>query len=429
MHESLGAAIDLLGVLPPKRYAATEVQAKGDTVTIAYRAKQIVDGISENVIEDGAVIVENASIVSVVSGEDIPSGAKVIDLGDATLMPGLIDAHVHLVWSASAEPHEVVARESQALTVLRCARNAVLHLHAGVTTVRDVGASDGLSVDIARAVEEGIISGPRVIAAGRAIAMTGGHGWFLGREADGAEAARRAVREEMKAGATCIKLMASGGIYGHAEEPGSPQLTVEEMRAGVEEAHKAGRKVAAHAYSVAAISNALDAGVDSIEHGSFVDRATAERMRDEGVYLIPTMSVYEAMSEKGPELGAPDYIQRKTTEVLEASREAFCLAREAGVKIAAGTDCGAPGHPHGTLPEELSLMVAAGATPIDALRYGTSSAAELLGLSNEIGTLEPGKHADILAINGNPLQDIQALHKVRLVLRNGVEVYATGAGE
>ncbi len=398
-------------------------------MTVAYRAKQIVDGISENAIEDGAVIVESASIVSVVSGEDIPSGAEVVEFGDATLMPGLVDAHVHLVWNASAEPHEVVARESQALTVLRCARNALLHLHAGVTTVRDVGASEGLSVDIARAVEEGIIPGPRVIPAGRAIAMTGGHGWFLGREADGAEAVRRAVREEMKAGAACIKLMASGGIYGHAEEPGSPQLTVEEMRTAVEEAHKAGRKVAAHAYSVAAISNALDAGVDSIEHGSFIDRATAERMRDEGVYLVPTMSVYAAMSEKGPELGAPDYIQRKTAEVLEASRDAFRLAREVGVKIAAGTDCGAPGHPHGTLPEEISLMVAAGAAPMEALCYGASSAAELLGLSDEIGTLEPGKRADILAIDGNPLQDIQALHKVRRVLRGGVEVYATGAGE
>lgn len=259
--------------------------------------------------------------------------------------------------------------------------------------------------------------------------MTGGHGWFLGREADGAESVRRAVREEMKAGAMCIKLMASGGIYGHAEEPGAPQLTVEEMRAGVEEAHKAGRKVAAHAYSVSAISNALDAGVDSIEHGSFIDRATAERMRDQGVYLVPTMSVYAAISEKGPELGTPDYIQRKTAEVLEASRQAFRLAREVGVKIAAGTDCGAPGHPHGTLPAELSLMVEAGSTPIDALRRGTSSAADLLGLSDEIGSLESGKRADILAVNGNPLEDIRALHEVRLVLRSGVAVYATGSQE
>ncbi len=151
------------------------------------------------------------------------------------------------MWSAFAEPHEVVNRESRALTVLRCAANADLHLRAGVTTVRDVGATDGLSVDIGRAVDLGVLPGPRVVAAGRAIAMTGGHGWFLGSEADGPEAVRHAVRDELKAGATCVKFMASGGIYGHAEEPGSPQLTVEEMRAGVEEAHKAGRKVAGRA--------------------------------------------------------------------------------------------------------------------------------------------------------------------------------------
>jgi imidazolonepropionase-like amidohydrolase len=249
--------------------------------------------------------------------------------------------------------------------------------------------------------------------------MTGGHGWFLGREADGAEAVRHAVRSELKAGATCIKLMASGGVYGHAEEPGSPQLTVEEMHAGTGEAHKAGRKVAAHAYSVEAIANALDAGVDSIEHGSFIDRDTAGRMRASGTYLVPTMSVYRAMSEKGPELRAPEYIRRKTAEVLEASRKAFRLALEAGVPIAAGTDCGAPGHPHGTLPEELRLMVESGASPIQALRFGTSAAADLLGLGDEVGSLEPGKRADLLAVDGDPTSEILALREVRLVVRDG----------
>jgi len=388
-------------------------------VTVAYRAARVFDGVSEHAIEDGAVLVEDGRILSLGPAAGLPAGTKITDLGDVTLLPGLIDAHVHLVWSASAEPHEVVERESRALTALRCANNAALHLRAGVTTVRDVGATDGLSIDVARAVGLGVIPGPRVIAAGRAIAMTGGHGWFLGREADGAEAVRHAVRSELKAGATCIKLMASGGVYGHAEEPGSPQLTVEEMRAGVEETHKAGRKVAAHAYSVEAIGNALDAGVDSIEHGSFIDRDTAGRIRESGTYLVPTMSVYRAMSERGPELGAPEYIRRKTAEVLEASREAFRLALEAGVPVAAGTDCGAPGHPHGTLPEELMLMVESGASPIQALRFGTSAAADLLGLGDEVGSLEPGKRADLLAVDGDPTSEILALRGVRMVLRDG----------
>jgi imidazolonepropionase-like amidohydrolase len=391
-------------------------------VAVAYRAARVFDGTSEGVIGDGAVVVEDGRIASVGPARGLSPNTEAVDLGDVTLMPGLVDAHVHLVWDTSAKPHEVVERESRALTVLRCAKNAALHLRAGVTTVRDLGATDGLSIDVARAVELGLLPGPRVVAAGRAIAMTGGHGWFLGREADGADAVRRAAREEMKAGAACIKLMASGGVYGHAEEPGSPQLTPEEMRAGVEEAHKAGRRVAAHAYSTAAISNALEAGVDSIEHGSFLDRDTAEMMRETGTWLVPTMSVYAAMSEKGPELGAPEYIQRKTAEVLKASRRAFRLALDAGVPMAAGTDCGAPGHPHGTLREELKLMVEAGATPQQALKFGTSGAARLLGLGDELGTLGPGKRADVLAVGGDPLRDIHALDEVRLVLRDGVEV-------
>ena len=395
-------------------------------MAVAYRATRVFDGISEGVMEDGAVLVDEGRIVSVMPAEDLQADVEVVDLGDATLLPGLIDAHVHLVWSASAEPHALVESESRALTALRCANNGELHLRAGVTTVRDVGSTDGLAIEVGRAVELGVLPGPRVVAAGRAIAMTGGHGWFLGREADGEDAVRRAAREEMKAGAGCVKLMASGGVYGHAEEPGSPQLTAEEMGAAVEEAHKAGRKVAAHAYSPEAINNALEAGVDSIEHGSFMDRATAGRMREQGTYLVPTMSVYAAMAEKGPELGAPEYIQRKTTEVLEASREAFRLALEVGVKIAAGTDCGAPGHPHGTLPEELGLMVEAGADPIQAIRFGTSAAAELLDSSDELGTLEEGKTADLLAVAGDPTSDIGDLRRVRLVLRGGVEVARGG---
>ena len=391
-------------------------------MAVAYRAERVIDGVSEEMLEDFAVVVEDGRIISVVSGDGLPRDTEVHDLGDATLLPGLIDAHVHLVWNASAEPHVLVEQESEALTALRCAENARRQLRAGVTTVRDVGSSGGLAIDISRAVELGLLPGPRVVASGRAIAMTGGHGWFIGREADGADAVRHAVREEIKSGAACIKLMASGGVYGSAEEPGSSQLSVDEMRAGVEEAHKAGKKVAAHAYSVAAINNALDAGVNSIEHGSFVDRKTAEKLQERDVYLVPTMSVYASMDEKGPELGAPDYIQRKTKDVLSATRQALRTALEAGVKIAAGTDCGAPGHPHGTLPMELELMVEAGATPAQAIRFGTSAAADLLGLGEEVGTLEPGKRADLLAVAGDPLQDVRSLQDILLVVTAGRHV-------
>lgn len=391
-------------------------------MVVAYRADRLIDGISEELRENAAVLVEDGRIVSVCPNRELAGNTETVDLGNMTLMPGLIDAHVHLVWSASAEPHSLVESEPRAVTALRCAANMQKHLDAGITTVRDVGSTDGMAIDIAQAVQLGVLPGPRVIAAGRAIAMTGGHGWFLGQEADGPDSVRSAVRQEIKNGATCIKFMASGGVYGHAEEPGSPQLTVAEMRAGVEEAHKAGKKVAAHAYSAEAINNALEAGVDSIEHGSFIDQKTAEKMRDQQAYLVPTMSVYAAMDERGPELGAPEYVQRKTKEVLTATQEALRTAMEAGVKIAAGTDCGAPGHPHGTLQMELRLMAEAGATPMQAIQSGTSAAAELLGLEAEIGTLEVGKSADLVAIGGNPLEDITDLEKVELVVLRGEAV-------
>ena len=388
----------------------------------AYRADRLINGVSDEIIENAAVLVEDGRIVSVGPDVEVSGATETVDLGDATLLPGLIDAHVHLVWSASAEPHSLVESEPRAVTALRCAENMKKHLEAGVTTVRDVGSTDGMAIDIAQAVQLGVLSGPRVVAAGRAIAMTGGHGWFLSQEADGPDAVRSAVRQEIKNGATCIKFMASGGVYGHAEEPGSPQLTVEEMSAGVEEAHKAGKKVAAHAYSAEAINNALEAGVDSIEHGSFIDQKTAGQMRDQGTYLVPTMSVYAAMAEQGTELGAPEYIQRKTKEVLTATKEALQTAMEAGVKIAAGTDCGAPGHPHGSLPMELELMVEAGATPMQAIQCGTLAAAELLGLGTEIGSLEAGKRADFLAVSGNPFEDIMRIEQVDLVVMGGVNI-------
>ena len=199
------------------------------------------------------------------------------------------------------------------------------------------------------------------------------------------------------------------------------------MRAGVEEAHKAGRRVAAHAYIGEAINNAIEAGVDSIEHGSFLDSETARRMAGQGTYLVPTMSVYEAMSEKGEELGSPEYITRKTAKVLASTREGLARALEAGVKVAAGTDCGAPGHPHGMLAQELRLMSEAGARPAGALDAGTRAAADLLGLAGEVGMLESGKRADLIAVGGDLLTDIEALEDVRLVVRGGVEMYDKGA--
>jgi imidazolonepropionase-like amidohydrolase len=390
----------------------------------AYRAAQVIDGVSESPLERGVVVVEAGRILSVEKDGHLPAGIDVVDLGDATLLPGLIDAHVHLVWNASKEPHAVVAQESRYLTVLRAAANCMLQLRAGVTAVRDAGSTDAVAIAVAKATELGLIPGPRIVAAGHAICMTGGHSSSLGREADGPDGVRDAARSEIKAGAHFIKLMASGGIYGHAEEVGSPQLTVDEMRAAVEEAHKTGRKAAAHAYSRRAITNALDAGIDSVEHASFLDAELADRMRQAGTYIVPTLSTYQDMYDRGTELGTPDYILRKTEDVLVASRVAFTLALQTGVPIAAGTDSGAPGHPHGTLPDELRLMVGLGASPMQAIRFGTSAAADLLGIAGEVGSLRPGMRADMVAVGCDPLRDISGLKDVRLVLRDAVAVWS-----
>jgi imidazolonepropionase-like amidohydrolase len=386
-----------------------------------YRAARVFTATSDEHIEDGAVSIDGGRLSNVGPFGGAPCDKEVVDLGDVTVLPGLIDTHVHLVWDGSVAPHEIVEKETCGLTVLRAAAHAEAHLRAGVTTVRDLGSTDAIAVEVGRAVEAGIVVGPRVLAAGRAIAMTGGHVWYLGREADGADVVRRAARSELKGGAGCIKLMASGGAFGRGEEVGSPQLTVEEMRAAVEEAHKVGVKVAAHAHSLVAIENALAAGVDSIEHASFLEDETAHLAREQGCSFVPTMSAIAVAYERGAELGMPDYMRRKIAELSAVNRQAFRIALGAGCSIAAGSDGGLPGQLHGAVADELLAFVEAGASAPRAIRCGTSEAASALGLE-DVGTLEVGKRADLLAVSGDPLKDIRSLREVCGVWSEGSRI-------
>lgn len=388
--------------------------------TMTIRAERAFDGTSE--LTDVTITIDDGMISSVESG---PAPQEDVDilLENCTVLPGLIDTHTHLVWDASATPQDRVALETPERTVLRAAAHAMQHLRAGETTVRDLGATGGLSVPLAAAIADGDVPGPRVIPSGRAIAMTGGHGWSLCHEADGPDAVRAAVRSELKNGARAIKLIASGGVYGEHERPEEPQLTRAEVEVAVEEAHKAGCLVAAHAYSPTVINMLLDVGVDSIEHGSLLDRDTAQRMGEMGVALVPTLCVFDAIY--GAYADKPNSpIRAKADEIRSKSLAACQLAAENGVTIAVGTDSGAPGNPHGSVAKELELMVESGLSPRDALHAATAAAAKTIGSPDTLGTLTVGAVADLVAVRGNPLVKIEAVREVAMVLTSGRIVHS-----
>jgi imidazolonepropionase-like amidohydrolase len=396
-------------------------------MTIVYRAARVFDGHSMSGSPGRRIVVEGERIIEVLDDRGPERG--VIDLGDATVLPGLVDAHVHLVWDGSAAPESVVAAESAVRTAFRAARHAATHLQAGVVAVRDLGSTGALAVEVAGAVEAGLAAGPQVVAAGRAIMMTGGHVHCIGREADGVDAVRHAVRAEVKAGAECIKLMASGGVLGpRGESPGAVQLTAPELAVAVEEAHRAGRRVAAHAHSPESIVNALDAGADSIEHGSRLDGATAERMAGGGVYLVPTLSPLRSICRNGRVLGMPTEVLRKATELLDLTAESFRMALAHEVPLAAGTDAGVPTQGHGMLWRELATMVELGCPPELALRAGTAGGAQLLGLGDTAGRILPGAWADLVAVPGDPRDDIAVLGCPSMVLLRGAPIVAYPSG-
>jgi imidazolonepropionase-like amidohydrolase len=384
----------------------------------AYKARNVLPKAAGPLLKDAVVVVEGEQIESV--GQEIPSTCKVIDLGEVTLMPGLIDSHVHLMWSGEGADPDVLRRsENRSLGMVRMAKHAKQTIVAGITTCRDTGSPTEMILALRKALDLGLIPGPRVICAGTLITMTGGHVHTISREADGPDEVRKASRELIKAGVDFLKVVASGGIYGHGEEIGSLQLDLDELSAAVREARKVGKKVAVHVYPSKGIEVSLEAGVHSIEHGSFLTPELAKRMASTGAYLVPTLSVFQAMADKQDDPSTPDYIKRKTAQVVEASRQAVGIAKNNGVKIAAGTDAGGPWHPHGVVCKEIELLAKNGLTSAEAIHSATLGGAQLLGIDEKVGTLEQGKLADLIAVKGDPLADIRAVNRIVFVMKEG----------
>lgn len=338
-----------------------------------------------------------------------------VDLGGATVLPGLVDAHVHLVWSGNTDPVGLVDQEGEHLTLLRAATHARQQLHAGITTVRDLGSNWDIAIHVARAVDRGALEGPTVIASGRTVIMTGGHDPFWGLPSDGPDGVVTGVRTQVARGAGVIKTAATGGVYGQSEgeEVGASELTYEELAALATEAHRRGRRVAAHALGTDGIRNAVRAGVDTVEHGVFLTEDIVELMARLGTVLCPTAAVYRRMAEGQ----APDYAVRKANDVVAAHRRSVTMALEAGVEVIAGTDAGAPGMPHPSLVDEIKTLVDYGLHPVDALRAATSRAATAVDRPRH-GRIAVGAPADLAIVDGDPLTDPSLLRSIWGVVRD-----------
>lgn len=381
----------------------------------------------------GYVAVEDNKIARVGSGEP-KAGADGFDVVDATghtIMPGFFDCHVHLRSDGAANPRAQVLGENDALLTLRSARNARLTVEAGITTIRDCGSTNFIDFAVRRAMDEGILIGPRMVLSGMFICMTGGHGWNVGREADGPEGVRRAAREMLKAGARNIKMIATGGILTEGTELGAPQLSIDELRAGVEEAHKAGAIAAAHAHGATGIKNAVKAGIDSIEHGYYLDEEGVDLMLQNGTWLVATSAAVRNVAGRSVKDGLLPSVHRKASEAVEHHVSNFKRAHKAGVKLAMGTDSGVPFTFHGNNLDELVYLVEMGLTPMEAIQVATLKSAEMLRTDQRTGSLEEGKLADLVMFDGNPLDDIRQLRdksRMKWVIKDGEVVIRRDQG-
>jgi imidazolonepropionase-like amidohydrolase len=393
---------------------------------VVIHAGHMLDVKAGKMLDNVTIVIDGDKITSVSgSGSQAnQAGAHVINLPNATLLPGLIDAHTHLTFDPNFGYQELgVSIPKEALIG---AKNARITLEAGFTTVRNVGARGYTDIALRDAINEGMIPGPRIMASGPALSITGGHcdqnllpyEWHAKSDgaADGIEGVQHKVREIIKYGADVIKVCATGGVLSKGDDPRASQYTLEEMKAIVADAHRLGRKVAAHAHGAQGIAWATEAGVDSIEHGSYIDDAGIALMKKNGTYLVPTLYLADWMRENAAKIGLPAMYATKMKDVTAVSRQNIKKAFNAGVKIAFGTDAAV--YPHGLNAHEFAIYVQIGMTPLQAIQTATVNASDLLGWS-KIGSIENGNFADIIAVNGDPLKDVTLLQDPVMVMKGG----------
>jgi imidazolonepropionase-like amidohydrolase len=394
---------------------------------VAVHAGRLLDVKTGKMLADQTLVIEDGRIVSMAASAEakIPTDAVRIDLPNATVLPGLIDAHTHL----TSEPR--FGYDRLAISVPRealiGAKNARVTLLAGFTTARNVGARGFTDVALRDAINAGDVPGPRLLVSGPPLSITGGHcdNNMLPSEyhatsdgaADGVAAVQHKVRENIKYGADLIKVCATGGVLSLGDNPQHSQYTVEEMKAIVADAHRLGRKVAAHAHGAEGIRWAAEAGVDSIEHGSYIDDAGIAAMKEHGTYLVPTLYLGDWMMENAEQTHMPPPLMAKAREVIPAARKNIAQAFTSGVKVAFGTDAAV--YPHGLNGREFAVMVKLGLTPLQAIQAATVNAADLLGWSGKVGSLEPGAWADVVAVDGDPVKDVTTLERVKFVMKGG----------
>lgn len=400
---------------------------------VVVRAGTLVDGTGAAPRHDVQVVIRDGRIVDVAAGGDVPSDARVLDYSRQAIVPGLIDCHVHLTFSAGPDPLGNLLVEDDTTLLLHAVQNAQTALAAGVTTVRDLGDRNGLARKLRDGINQGIIAGPRIMTAGAPITISGGHCHFLGMEADSEDDVRRVARLQLKFGADCLKIMASGGRMTPGTNPKLPQYSVTQVAAAVEEARRAEKTIAAHALSADAIRVAAEARVDTVEHCNWLARtdglafseSTAVLMAQNNVAFDPTMTPIQSILKQDPDKLTP--IHKAAIGIRPQLIEVFRRMLQLGVTMVAGTDAGTRELPLDKLPDEIALYVEQlGLSPVAAIHTATGKAAEVLGIGGETGSIQRGRSADLLVVDGDPSADVSVLGRARAVLRAGKVVAEDG---